>query len=134
MGMVISKADAAKIQLEAAIDAYQVGNDLVSIVLASACEEILGKLCEREGISHSLEDLVRIGKENGIAKDDKELRGFLNTTKNSSKHYSSDAESHIEVDDLDAYFLLCRACINYLRLNFPDRIPIEKFFAASLGF
>ena len=52
----VSKIEAAMIQIDASIKAYQQQNDIVSITLAGAAEEILGKMCQGKGLKNSIDE------------------------------------------------------------------------------
>ncbi len=50
----ISKFDVAKTQLDAAIQAFGSGEDVIAVTLAGAAEEIFGALCRVRKISKML--------------------------------------------------------------------------------
>jgi len=57
---IVSKIEAAKIQLDAAIRAYHQNEDIVAITLAGASEEILGKICKTRGIENAVEKIAKL--------------------------------------------------------------------------
>ena len=109
----ISKVLAAKIQLEAAIDAFNKNNIVVAITLAGACDGILNSLNKDNSVLEELKDeAVKLN----VNLSREHVAAMLNSTRNALKH--ADRETNdIEIEREDAIFLLLRACTNYLRLN-----------------
>lgn len=115
-------------QLERSIDLFMVQRDYVSaLTLAGAAEEILGKLLNREGKSHwldeitggALEALGFIDKEADSAeakKARKEIANLANFYKNRCKHFSEEGQIVFAVD-VKAAEMIDRAISNYWELT-----------------
>lgn len=122
----ISKQTVAKIQLEAAIDAFNKNNHVAAITLGGACEEILGALCQHRGLENALDSIKKHAAEININLSSKQVSSMLNNTKNALKHADLETDD-IEIDDNDARFMLTRACINYMRLDLESSQVIKEF-------
>jgi hypothetical protein len=114
----LTKAGIAKSQLDVALTFYLEDRELISaITLAGAAEEILGKLCEKEGKPTSLEHHTKLA--HAVCKyflnsdqDEKSLRDSINRPRNELKHLTSG--DVIEVDtEFEAGEMLARAIGNY---------------------
>lgn len=122
----ISKQTAAKMQLEAAIDAFNENNDVAAITLGGACEEILGALCQHRGLENALDSVKKHAAEININLNSRQVSQMLNNTKNALKHADLETDD-IEIDDEDVRFMLTRACINYMRLDLEPSQLINEF-------
>ena len=130
-----TKLQLARHQLDRAIRLLLDERDpICAITLAGAAEEILGKLIQLQGGTHSLQDFidecVTIGrerfKEEWKTKDFAEMENFY---RNELKHYV--AGSDITVTKECAIGIIDRAIENYWRLTGARSDDINKYLACS---
>jgi len=130
------KLEIARSQLETALQLFQDGKDLFSVItLAGAAEEILGKLLKERGQRNALEtteraavDMYRqmFGEETGA----KQFAERANRARNALKHHGQGQPRLVTLDPLEeATDMLDRAVTNYWRLEHKT-IPGMDAFAA----
>lgn len=90
------------------------GDYLSSLTLAGAAEEILGKLCEREGKPVAVDSVIAFHwKDTDPALTDKERRavllGVLNSARNAVKHANDPNETHFVVEQIFPLQMIMRA-------------------------
>ena len=110
----LTKLQVAVHQLGVAIRLFLEGDCLSSLTLAGAAEEILGKLCEREGHPVAVEGIIRFHwNDTDPALSDKERRkvllNVLNAGRNAVKHANDPAEAEFTVDRVYALQMIMRA-------------------------
>lgn len=112
-----TKFDVAQLQLDAAASLFMEGKFIPAITLAAAAEEILGKLLPPESQS-AQEELMQLLADK-LQVSPREARDvYLNAVRNSLKHHSSSAETHIETDpETDSLVWIARALTNYLMIE-----------------
>lgn len=101
--MTLTKLEVAVSQLSLAIHLFLKEEYLSSLTLSGAAEEILGKLCEREGKPVSVKEIIAFHLENtDPALSDKErekmLLEVLNRARNAVKHANNPSETHFKVE------------------------------------
>lgn len=97
------KLEVAVWQLDIAIRLFLEGDYLSSLTLAGAAEEILGRLCEREGMPIAVEAIIaHHWGDTDPAITDKERRaillGILNRPRNEAKHANNPDETYFVVE------------------------------------
>ena len=124
--MIIKKFDIAKHLLDRAIEAFFNDDVITAIHLAGASEEILGKYCEYKGMERSFNILLSNAQSLNNELKYKEINDLLNETKNQLKHFRNANDDEVEILELDPYFLLVRAVINYMKIdNVPSPLIIK---------
>jgi hypothetical protein len=134
----LSNLDIAHRQIERAIVIFLDDRDYISaLTLAGAAEEILGKLLNREGKSHWLDEISSGALELlGFSKDEqdttdakqakKEIAHLANFYKNRCKHIN--AEEHMNfVTDEKAAEMIDRAISNYFALTNRETGAMGRF-------
>lgn len=113
----------AKEQLFHAIDLYIDGELIIcALTLAGAAEEILGKLVDKNGTPNSLSDKLNdlcsihnlVFGEDTLEEDKKMYADLSNKARNNLKH-GVDDYNPINGIDYEAFSMIERACINYVR-------------------
>ena len=82
----LNKVDVAKTQLDAAIQAYGRGEDVVAVTLAGAAEEIFGAMCFRQNIKNAVEKIAELSHLSVISDNPKKRITYLNDVRNCLKH------------------------------------------------
>jgi hypothetical protein len=124
----LSKLDAAKRQIQTAIDLYFLHGDMVSVMtLAGAAEEICGNLLARHGKQNILAIMSAEAEKQGFQFTNKELYNRASSMRNALKHAKDPSEDVFIFDDEAAVFMLIRAVINYQLLGQPLSEEMEKF-------
>ncbi len=120
--MTYSKRDAAKIQLDRAIDCYFENDHICAITLAGASEDILNSLIELDnsedvGAFKFLLNFFR--KTNNTNIQPKEFsRGNVNLVRNWLKHANKDdCDTQCEIGERESIFMLMRAVPAYKKLT-----------------
>jgi hypothetical protein len=127
----LTKAEVAAHQLERALRLFLDDSDYVcAITLAGACEEILGKLLEKQEKEHSLgsfvDACVAIGKDvHGEEWSPKVFVTIANEFRNGLKHYTDGQP--ITVPREAAVEILDRAVANYWQLT-SQKTPLMSRF------
>jgi hypothetical protein len=130
--MTYSKLDAAKIQLDRAIDCYFENDHICAITLAGASEDILNSLIElhnSEAVGAFKHLLNFYRKTNNTNIQPKEFsRKIANQVRNWLKHGKDDADSECEIGERDSIFMLMRAVPAYRKLtNGQLTVNMKKF-------
>lgn len=127
--MEFTKLDAAKNQLETAIELHLDRRDYIpAITLAGAAEEILGKALP-SGQKTAKQELSQVVlTKYKLTISEKELNDqYLNKTRNSLKHIGDNSETHIEIEpETESLGMLARALINYVSLGLPASPVIKR--------
>jgi hypothetical protein len=119
--VTLSKREVAKRQLDSALRCFLDHGDIISaITLAGASEEILGKLLEKEGRKHSLEEFVEacVGTGRAYYGEEwakKDFVEMLTYFKNSLKHIGDGKDITVTRDA--AVEILDRAIDNHWALE-----------------
>jgi len=125
----IAKLDAARNQLETAIELHLDRKDYIpAITLAAAAEEILGKALPsgQKTAKKELSEAV-LGKYK-LAISEKDLNDqYLNKTRNNLKHFGDNTETHFEIEpETESLGMLARALVNYMGLGLPASPGIKR--------
>lgn len=123
----LNKVDVAKTQLDAAIQAYSRGEDVVAVTLAGAAEEIFGALCCRQNIQNAVDRIIEIPQLSIISDNPKFLRDYLNAVRNCLKHANKPNEDVFVMADLDSFVMIVRALGNAELLGISDSEIMSKF-------
>lgn len=131
----LSFLEIAERQIDRAIILFIDDADFIStITLAGAAEEILGKMLNKEGMTHVLDELI-----NGSLKfqdpdvdiqDPKTRKGIAsiaNYYKNKLKHFDEEASGVHFSSDCYAADLIDRAISNYWKLTESETKQMERF-------
>ena len=135
--ITLTKLEIAEHQLERALQLYLEESDYISaITLAGASEEILGKILEKSGESHSLNEFVRacVGTGKIIFSEDwppKLFADMANTFRNDLKHYK-DGES-LTIPREAATEILDRAIENHWKITGSETHYIRQFMEEEHG-
>jgi len=127
--MVITKLDAARIQLNAAIEHFFAGEHVPAITLAGAAEDILSGLLKAEGKQSAFEFLHEWYQETyntTISKSDFSRR-IANLGRNWLKHANGDADTELEISNLESIQMLMRAMPSYYSLTKSQTGKMKKF-------
>ena len=133
----LTNFDIAERQLDRSIQLFLDEKDYISsLTLAGAAEEILGKLLNKKGETHTLSELIEACLElNGITENSsasevkKAEKGIANTAnyyKNRVKHFN-DAESLTFSVDCFAAEIIDRAMENYWKYTQKETLQMERF-------
>ena len=128
------KIDVALQMLDTALEIFFEGKDYFSALhIAGACEEIFAQHLRLKGVVTSLESdahaFIQIKKTlTGIESPLKEVKIFLNNSKNSIKHMNDGKDLFVKMDPKDdAEAMLDRAITNLWRLDVVFSPLVEKF-------
>ena len=128
--MIISKLDAARIQLDAAIDHFFNGNHVCALTLAGAAEDIFAGLLNDVGQQSAfqyLHDWYQKTYDVEVSKTDFS-RQIANVGRNWVKHASEDPETKNVITERDSIMMLMRALPCYHRLTSTHTEKMEIFF------
>lgn len=123
----LSKIDVAKTQLDAAIQAYGRGEDVIAVTLAGAAEEIFGALCRRQNIKNAVDKILEFPQLSFISINPKILKDYLNSVRNCLKHANNPSEDIFVMADLDSFVMIVRALGNADLLGVSDSETMTKF-------
>lgn len=123
----LSKVDVAKTQLDAAIQAYGRGEDVIAVTLAGAAEEILGALCCRQSIQNAVEMIAELSPLSVISDNPQKRITYLNVVRNCLKHANNPNEDVFVMADLDSYVMIVRALGNAKLLGISDSETMADF-------
>jgi len=146
---MIDQKNAAKIQLDRAIQLFLDQKDYVSaITLAGAAEGLVGEMLEKNGAENALISIVK-GFKRLLSEEEREalcgekktfeksMIDDLNLVKNWLKHYFPNSESlHIDVDSdckEIAYDLIDRASSNYVQAFGDETEQMRRFLEFQLN-
>lgn len=124
---IFNKVDVAKTQLDAAIQAYAKGEEIVAVTLAGAAEEIFGVMCRRKNIQSSVEKIAELSPLS-IVSDKPNVRiAYLNSVRNCLKHAKEPKEDVFVMTDLDSFVMIVRALGNSKILGISDSDNMRRF-------
>jgi hypothetical protein len=131
----LTNLEIAKRQLDRSISLFFNEKDFVSsLTLAGAAEEILGKLLNKQGVPHVMDEIIK----GSLALNDiepgspaepkakKSIAGMMNRFKNKLKHYNEDESITFSVDFYAAE-MIDRAAQNYFTLTADETILMKRF-------
>jgi exonuclease VII small subunit len=124
---ILNKIDVAKTQLDAAIQAYGRGEDVIAVTLAGAAEEIFGALCCRQKIKNAVEKIAELPALSAISDNLQKRINFLNAVRNCLKHANKPNEDIFVMADLDSFVMIVRALGNAELLGITDSETMSKF-------
>lgn len=123
----LNKVDVAKTQLDAAIQAYGRGEDVIAVTLAGAAEEIFGSLCIRQNIQNSVEKIAELPPLSIISDNLQKRITYLNDVRNCLKHANNPSDDIFVIADLDSFLMIVRALANAELLGISDSETMTKF-------
>jgi hypothetical protein len=123
----LNKVDVAKTQLDAAIQAYGRGEDVIAVTLAGAAEEIFGALCCRQKIKNAVDKIIEFPQLSVISDNPKVLRDYMNSVRNCLKHANNPTDNFFVMADLDSFVMIVRALGNAELLGITDSETMSKF-------
>lgn len=129
--LTLTKLEVAEYQLERALRLFLDESDYVcAITLAGASEEILGKLLEKEGKEHALENIINSCMAAGKAIyneiwQPKKFAGMANYFRNGLKHYTDGKP--ITIPREAAIEILDRAIDNFWALTSRESPNMRRF-------
>jgi hypothetical protein len=123
----LSKVDVAKTQLDAAIQAYGRGEDVIAVTLAGAAEEIFGAMCRRQNIQNAVDKILEFPQLSVISSNPKKRIDFLNNVRNCLKHANKPNEDVFVMTRLDSFVMIVRALGNAELLGISDSETMAKF-------
>lgn len=130
----LSKQEAARVQLEKALELHALGGNQVAVItLAGAAEEILGQLVRERGGENSLASLTSgaVAMHKYLHNEEVDAKRYIeraNRAKNSLKHYTPGKEQDVSCDfDEEAVDLLDRAISNWWALTHSVSPAMRKF-------
>lgn len=127
--MVISKLDAARIQLDCSIEHFFLDNHTCAVTLAGAAEDILGgllKIARQQSPFEFLHDWYQTTY--GIEITTKQFsREIANAARNWLKHSEEDSESPYNILEQDSILMLMRAVPCYWKLANMQTVQMERF-------
>ena len=112
--MILTKVEVATRQLDAAIRLFLEGDDLSSLTLAGAAEDILGGLCKKAGKSNSMEAIATfhfLDTDPKLTDEERQkvLRDVMNRPRNEAKHANDASETHFVLEQLFPLQMIMRA-------------------------
>jgi hypothetical protein len=128
--MVISKLDAARIQLDAAIDHFFQGDHVSAVTLAGAAEDIFAGLLSAAGQQSAFEFLhgwYQKTYSKTLSKTEFS-REIANLGRNWLKHASDDADTKFDITERDSIMMLMRALPCYHKLTKSHTEKMERLF------
>ena len=128
--MVISKLDAARIQLDSAIDHFFQSDHVCAVTLAGAAEDIFAGLLKASGQQTPFEFLHNWYQTNyntRVSKNDFS-RQIANLGRNWLKHANDDTDTKFDITERDSIMMLMRALPCYHKLTNSHTAKMEKFF------
>jgi len=128
--MIITKLDAAQIQLDAAIDHFFHGNHVCAVTLAGAAEDIFAGLLKVSGQQTPFEflhDWYQSNYATTISRSDFS-RQIANLGRNWLKHANNDAQTNFDITERDSIMMLMRALPCYHKLTTNHTEKMEQFF------
>jgi hypothetical protein len=128
--VIISKLEAARIQLDAAIDHFFDNNHVCSLTLAGAAEDILAGLLQADGEQSAFEFLYGwYQREYSVTYSKKDFsRQIANLPRNWLKHAKEDAESQLKISKKHSIGMLMRAVPCYYKLANGHTEKMEIFY------
>jgi hypothetical protein len=128
--MVISKLDAARIQLDSAIDHFFQGDHVCTVTLAGAAEDIFAGLLKAAGQQSAFEflhDWYQNTYNKTVSRSDFS-RQIANLGRNWLKHANDDTHTKFDITERDSIMMLMRALPCYHKLTKSHTTKMESFF------
>ena len=128
--MVISKLDAARIQLDSAIDHFFQGDHVCAVTLAGAAEDIFAGLLNAAGQQSAFEflhDWYQKTYNKTVSKGDFSQQ-IANLGRNWLKHANDDTHTKFDITERDSIMMLMRALPCYHKLTKSHTEKMERFF------
>lgn len=134
----LTNLEIAECQLERSIELYIDKEDYISaLTLSGAAEEILGKLLNKQGKSHWLDEILNGAiRALGFRKSSldtpearrarKEISNLANYHRNRLKHHNKDGSITFKVDE-EAANMIDRAISNYFKLTEGETEAMVRF-------
>ena len=132
--MVISKLDAARIQLDTAIDHFFQGDHVCAVTLAGAAEDIFAGLLKADGQQSAFEflhDWYQKTYNKTVSKSDFSQQ-IANLGRNWLKHADDDTHTKFDISERDSIMMLMRAVPCYHILT-KSRTERQNKFLRYLG-
>lgn len=128
--MIISKLDAARMQLDAAIDHFFSNDHVCSITLAGAAEDILAGLLQVNGEQSPFEFLHDwYQREYNVTYSKTDFsHQIANLPRNWLKHAKKDPETQLNISKKDSILMLMRAVPCYYKLSNGHTEKMEIFY------
>lgn len=124
----LTKLQAAKRQIQTAIEVYFLHGDLISVMtLAGAAEEICGNILARNGKKNILSIMTNESKRLGLNLTSQDVYKRSSVLRNALKHAKDSEEDQFQFDEEAAVLMLVRAVINFQLLGEELTIEMEKF-------
>lgn len=124
----LTKLEAAKRQIQTAIDLYFVHGDLISVMtLSGAAEELCGNILARDSKKNILKIMWEEAAKRGLDLTERDLYNRASAMRNALKHAKDPAEDVFMFDDEAAVLMLVRAVINYQLTGHELSDEMEKF-------
>jgi hypothetical protein len=127
--MLISKLDAARIQLNHAIERFFDEDHVCAVTLGGAAEDLLAGLLQAQNKPDPFEYLhVWYQQEYKLQITKASFsRDILNAARNWLKHSKEDPDGKYDVTKTDSIFMLMRAIPCYRKLAHQHTVQMEKF-------
>lgn len=127
--MIISKLDAARIQLDVAIDLFFEGDHVCAVTLAGAAEDIFAGLLNAAGEQSPFDFLHNWYQNTYDEKVSKRKfsREMLNLGRNWLKHANEDTNTEFDIAERDSIMILMRAIPCYFKLTKSYTEKMVKF-------
>ncbi|MBT5031961.1 MAG: hypothetical protein HOM55_06670 [Proteobacteria bacterium] len=125
----ISKLEAAKVQLDRAIQLFFENDHVCAVSLAGAAEDILGSLLQHRGQQSPFEflhDWYQTEYSANVTKRDFS-REIANLPRNWLKHTNEHAASELDVSIVDSIMMLMRAVPCYYKLTGSHSKEMDRF-------
>lgn len=128
--VTISKLEAARVQLDRAIQLFFEGDHVCTVTLAGAAEDILGSLLKNRGEQSPFEFLHKWYKTEYSTEVTKRYfsREIANLSRNWLKHANEDPESELQVSSADSIMLLMRSVPCYHKLTGEHTNEMDRFY------
>lgn len=128
--VTISKLEAARVQLDRAIQLFFEGDHVCTVTLAGAAEDILGSLLKYRGEQSPFEFLHEWYQTEYSTEVTKKYfsREIANLSRNWLKHANEDPESELQVSSADSIMLLMRSVPCYYKLTGAHSNEMDRFY------
>lgn len=128
--MIISKLDAARIQLDSAIDHFFRGDHVSAVTLAGAAEDIFAGLLNAAGQQSAFEFLHDWYQKtyNKTVSKTEFSQEIANLGRNWLKHANDDTDTKFDITERDSIMMLMRALPCYHKLTKSHTEKMERFF------
>ena len=128
--MIISKLDAAQIQLDSAIDHFFQGDHVCAVTLAGAAEDIFAGLLNEEDLESAFQFLYNWYQKtyNKTVSKSYFSQQILNLVRNWLKHSDADTHTQIDITERDSIMMLMRALPCYFKLANSHTEKMKRFY------